>query len=150
MNGKKERKNAFLVGQYYDGWTHQVASEGLLDDGGGLHLALQAAAARAHLRQLPGGDGGPPGGARHAAPRLGEAPPPLLRCRRAQPVVTATAGAGARGIARLANPVRRFLLAAAGEHLLEPPHRAPHGGRRGLVLVAAAAGECVKRRSEGV
>jgi hypothetical protein len=106
----KERTKAFRLP------TYQVSSEGLLDDDGGGGHALLAAAARAHLRQLPGGDGGPPGAAvSHAVPRLGEAPPPLLRGRQG----------GARGVLRLAIPVP--LVLAAGEHLLEPPHRAAHG-----------------------
>lgn len=108
--------------------TYQVASEGFLDDDGGLDLALLAAVARPHLRQqLPGCDGGhgggPAAGVSHAVPRLREAPPPpLRRRRRAQPETTA---AGARGgVVCLAIPVR-FLL-AAGEHLPEPSHRAAH------------------------
>uniref|UniRef100_A0A0A9F0Y5 Uncharacterized protein n=1 Tax=Arundo donax TaxID=35708 RepID=A0A0A9F0Y5_ARUDO len=104
------------------GLPSQVASEGLLDHDGGLHLALLAAVARPHLRQLSGGDGGhrgPPASISHAVPRLREAPPPLLHWRY-------DTTAGARGITQLLAIPVPFLL--AGEHLLEPRHCAAHGG----------------------
>ena len=103
--------------------TYQVPSEGLLDDDGGLRLALQAAVARPHLRQLPGGDGGhrgPPAAVCHAVPRLREAPPPLLHRRRPE----AEAAASARGIVLLLGPLSSSFLVPAStflSHLIARP-----------------------------